>query len=224
MSFAVEGDLANTYEDLPKAPRRGFLMREAGILLLLAMNLVFGATHASDYGQSWDDPGDAAYGRVAMRAYVGSREYLQTGDRKYYGPLYFMVSSGLTQAVHSAVPEWNPVDVRHFLNFVTFQMAILAFYALARRLLAIGPALVATLLFASQPVLFGHAFINQKDIPFLAAFLAAMALGLRVTDGLKASRNRTAPTVGTPRTHRQYPPSCAGGRACMSDSGLSSCF
>ena len=174
-------------DDLPGGSRRGFILSEAAILLLLAVNLVYGALHASDYGQSWDDPGDAAYGRVALRAYVGSKDYMQPGDRKYYGPLYFMISGGLSPIVHTAVPRWEAVDVRHFLNFATFQVAILAFYALARRLLAIRPAFVATLLFAFQPVFFGHAFINQKDVPFLAAFLAAVALGLRVMDGSKAS-------------------------------------
>ncbi|OGT26301.1 MAG: hypothetical protein A2Z17_01680 [Gammaproteobacteria bacterium RBG_16_66_13] len=38
-------------------------------------------------------------------------------------------------------------------------------------------AFVGALLFASQPLLFGHAFINQKDTPFLSAFLLALALG-----------------------------------------------
>jgi len=151
--------------------------------ILLAVNLTYAALFASDYGQSWDDPGDAAYGQVALRAYAGSRGYLNTGDRMYYGPIYFMVSSGLTQAVQSVVPGSQHVDVRHFLNFATFQIAILAFYTLARRLVAYVPAILTSLLFASQPVLFGHAFINQKDTPFLAAFLAAMALGLWVTDG-----------------------------------------
>jgi hypothetical protein len=72
MSLTAEGELARRGDDLPLGSRRGFLVREAGILLVLAINLVCGAVHASDYGQSWDDPRDAAYGRAALRAYEGS--------------------------------------------------------------------------------------------------------------------------------------------------------
>lgn len=45
------------------------------------------------------------------------------------------------------------------------------------RLLARGVALFVTALFTSQPVFFGHAFINQKDTPLMAFFLASVELG-----------------------------------------------
>jgi hypothetical protein len=38
--------------------------------------------------------------------------------------------------------------------------------------------------FSTQPLLWGHAFINPKDIPFMAFFLAIVALGFSMVDAL----------------------------------------
>ncbi|HLC06295.1 MAG TPA: STT3 domain-containing protein [Anaerolineales bacterium] len=176
-------------------PLRRRWRERATVALLLASGLAYGVLHASDYGQSWDDPGDAGYGQAALRAYFGSQGYLQSGDRMYYGPVYFMLAGGLSEAVHSIVPAWEPVDIRHALNFAAFQVALLAFYALARRLIRFGPALLATLLFALQPVFFGHAFVNQKDIPFLAAFILSVYLGVRVAERSEATLGASHPST-----------------------------
>jgi hypothetical protein len=41
----------------------------------------------------------------------------------------------------------------------------------------------AVLLFSTQPLIWGHAFINPKDIPFMAFFLGSIALGFQMVDG-----------------------------------------
>lgn len=41
---------------------------------------------------------------------------------------------------------------------------------------------MATVLFATQPLLFGYAFINQKDIPFMILFMGAVAAGVAAAD------------------------------------------
>ena len=67
-------------------------------------------------------------------------------------------------------------------TFITFVAGIYAFYLLARRWMSAWAAFAATLLFAAQPVFWGHAFISPKDIPFLSAFLISLVLGLRMAD------------------------------------------
>jgi 4-amino-4-deoxy-L-arabinose transferase-like glycosyltransferase len=153
-------------------------------------NLAYALASADRYGQSWDDPGDAAYGQVALRAYGGSRGYMQAGDRMYYGPLYFVLAGGVSRLVTWVVPSWESVDVRHLLNFLAFQLAILALYGIARRILDPAPALITALVFMYQPVLFGHGFINQKDIPLLAGFTGAVFFGLRMGDRTDDSRGK----------------------------------
>ncbi len=178
-----------------RSPRRRIVV----LVLVLGASFLLGALHASDYGQSWDDPGDAAFGRSALRAYSGSMDYQHLGDRKYYGPLYFVLAEAVSQLAHIAAPAWQPPDIRHALNFGAFLVALLAFYGLAQRLLSHGPAILATLLLALQPVFFGHAFINQKDIPFMAAFTLAVFLGWGIADGEEVRR----PEQSTPSDERR---------------------
>jgi len=151
---------------------------------LIFIALILGFTLADHYGQSWDDGGDADYGALSLQAYSGSLDFLDKPDHRYYGPLHFMVSSLTIIITERIFPEWHPVDVRHFMNYAAFVACVLALYALLRSFTGKFAALAATALFATQPVLFGHAFINQKDIPFMAAFTVAFLLGIRAVEQL----------------------------------------
>ncbi|MCJ7511717.1 MAG: hypothetical protein MUO23_01950, partial [Anaerolineales bacterium] len=51
-------------------------------------------------------------------------------------------------------------------------------------------AWMATALLATQPLLFGHAFINQKDTPFMAFFLVSVAVGLEAADRVSQAIRR----------------------------------
>ena len=55
-------------------------------------------------------------------------------------------------------------------------------YPLCKRVMGAWWALAATLLYATQPLLFGHAFINPKDTPFLGMMLASVYAGLCMVD------------------------------------------
>jgi hypothetical protein len=78
------------------------------------------------------------------------------------------------------------VDVQHFVYFLMFLVGMWAFHQLALRWMSRGAAFGATLLFMTQPVFWGHAFINPKDIPLLALFLLTVYLGMRMHDTLFA--------------------------------------
>ena len=63
-----------------------------------------------------------------------------------------------------------------------------------------GTALMATMLFFSQPLLFGSAFIDQKDIPFMTCFLAVVASGLAAAEIHRPMDSRgTAQALSSPR-------------------------
>jgi 4-amino-4-deoxy-L-arabinose transferase-like glycosyltransferase len=86
------------------------------------------------------------------------------------------------------IPNWSEIEGLHFSYFVSFQLAVVAFYTLAKRIGGQSGALAASLLFASQPLLFGHAFINPKDIPFMSFFLITMSLGIISIDRIKSNQ------------------------------------
>jgi len=165
------------------------LQSRAGVTaLIFVLALVGIAILANDFGQSWDDPGDANYGEDVLRAYTGSSAFLNHDDRHLYGPAHFMLSAAANAGVSFLRLGWHEADVRHMMNALAFVVAAFSLFVLCRTLSICRTSSFATvLLFLTQPVLFGHAFVNQKDTPFMAAFLACVACGWLAVDQL-ASR------------------------------------
>jgi hypothetical protein len=157
--------------------RPGFL-----IGLLVVVYLVVGLFVVTQYGESIDDPPRIAYADLSLSAYGGHSVDLQ--DEK--GPFFGMLARFSSQALGHLFPSWKSIDGWHYMSFAAFVMGVFFFYRLCRRLVEPVPAIAATLLFGSQPLLLGHAFINSKDIPFMAFFLASVCLGLEMVDYVHA--------------------------------------
>src|SRR5690606_20801822 len=102
----------------------------------------------------------------------------------YYGPFFVSFVAVGTQFLSAFLPV-QPPDLRHLIYFLTWFAGLLAFYSIARRWLSQTPASGAVLLYATQPLLWGHAFINPKDTPFLALFTISLALGFNMLDSVR---------------------------------------
>jgi hypothetical protein len=152
------------------------------IFLLLGLGLAVGFSIATDYGVSTDEPRNADVGAAALKAYTGSQDYFLFDTLEEHGPVYFMFFSATSNALVRIFHGWQIQDGRHFTNYVTFLVGLFFFYSICVRLVRRVPALVATALFGTQPLMFGSAFINQKDIPFTVVMLAVIALGLRAAE------------------------------------------
>jgi hypothetical protein len=170
---------------------------EQPIFVLLAVNILVGLFIFRDYGYSWDEPLFYDYGNALGYAY-SPREWFSgnfdvdnsygasADDHKTRGPAYLLLSRepvyllegfGLDQA-----SAW------HLVNFLFFQLGVYFLYRLATRWVKPYAALASSALFAWQPMLWGHAFINPKDPPFLTFFLASVCLGLEMVDRLRKNR------------------------------------
>jgi hypothetical protein len=90
------------------------------------------------------------------------------------------------------------------MTFLSFVMGVFSFYRLCRRLVDPVPAMAATLLFSTQPILWGHAFINPKDIPFMAFFLTSVTLGLEMSDRYHPQAPGSLPGISIRSTLRAY--------------------
>jgi len=88
---------------------------------------------------------------------------------------------------------WGGVDAGHFLSFIAFELGVVGFFFICRRLVKAPVALGATLLLATQPMLYGQAFINQKDIPFMALLAVSVALGMIAVEKHAADTGRAGP-------------------------------
>jgi hypothetical protein len=163
------------------------------IYILLILSLTIGMLTLTDYGESWDELKLYDYAADSMEAYSTWFQHGTipvTGDRfENYGPFFVMLTRLITKAFVQIVPSLQEVDVQHLIYFITFLVGIWTFYHLATRWMSRNAALGATLLFMTQPVFWGHAFINPKDIPLLSLFILSVYLGLKMHDSLLTSES-----------------------------------
>lgn len=163
------------------------------IFIILALGILVGIFTFNHYGESWDEESLQKYAVKSLAAYDTWHEqgelHLDREDLAYYGPFYVMVVEAITLRLELALYT-HPTDIRHMLYFITYLAGGFAFYGIAIRWLKQVPAIGATLLFITQPVLWGHAFINPKDTPFLSLFLISIFLGLRFFDLLKTIQKK----------------------------------
>ena len=155
------------------------------IIIIISLSLLIGILTFTHYGESWDDLSLQKYADKSLEAY---RTWPQQGvvqitkyDLGNYGPSYVMAVALGSRFLSTILPISLP-DLRHLLYFITYLAGVWAFYALGKRWLTQTAAIGATLLFMTQPLLWGHAFMNPKDTPFLSFFLLSIFFGLRLFD------------------------------------------
>ena len=169
---------------------RKFLKVHWPIIVLILVNIMIGLVIVRDYGISWDEPRNYRYAYQTLENYVRLfhglpvTEFIE-GNLDLKGPAYFMAAGLFSRLVTSLLPSWSEINGWHLASFLSFQIGIISFYFLACRWMGKWAAFGATLLFTTQPVLWGHAFINQKDIPFMAFFLASVTSGLYMVDAVE---------------------------------------
>jgi len=154
-------------------------------IIIFAVILLAGLFTFNQYGESWDDQSLQKYAFKSINAYTTWNQKgevnLTREDLAFYGPFFVMFTELISQYFKTFLP-FTITDIRHLIYFLTYFAGVWAFYKIANRWLSQLPALGATLLFATQPVLWGHAFMNPKDTPFLSLFLLSIALGIEAFD------------------------------------------
>jgi hypothetical protein len=168
-------------------------LAEKPILLLLAINILVGLFVFRDYGYSWDEPLFYDYGDALGYAYSPTawfsgnfqldNSYGSSGDdHKTRGPAYLLLAREPVYFLEAL--GLDKASAWHLINFLFFQLGVYFLYRLALRWMKPLAALTAAALFSWQPLLWGHAFINPKDPPFLVFFLGSVCLGFEMVDRL----------------------------------------
>ncbi len=149
------------------------------LFLLLIFNLVVGVIYIKDYGLSWDEPSRFRAAEKSLATYLGTA-------KEPSGRLYMAVSKIGANTINAIFKNWTSVESWHYFNFIYFQLSLIFFYMICLRFFDRWISLATTLLYASQPLLWGHAFINPKDIPYTMYFLGSLGFGLKVIDTIVA--------------------------------------
>lgn len=175
------------------------------IAALLAAGLVLGLFLFDDYGASWDEPQYYQYADATLKAYSLSDRLdgiydhaavLGPRDLRYYGPGYLIFARGLQKLLGLVFPGAHEIDRWHLVTYVCFLLGVFFFYSLAQRWVSRPAAFVTTLLYASQPVIFGSGWINPKDTPLLVFFLGSFYFALLFCDHARAAFREDAPVGG----------------------------
>jgi hypothetical protein len=171
-------------------------LRQHPILILLVINLVLGLMTFRSYGLSWDEPLFYDYGEALKYAYTPANWFSgdfdvtnsfgsSGSDHANRGPAYLLIATPLVSLL-----KWLGLDLAsawHLTNFLTFNLGIYLLYRLASRWVDSWSALAVAALFSFQPLLWGHAFINPKDIPFLVFFLGSVVFGFELIDEINTN-------------------------------------
>lgn len=166
------------------------------IFILLAVNIMIGLFTFRNYGLSWDEPLFYEYADALGYAY-SPREWFSGNfdlensygpsaeDHKTRGPGYLFLARNFVYGIESLGSD--SASAWHLVNFLFFQLGVYFFYRLATRWMSSAAALAATMFFSFQPLLWGHAFINPKDPPFLVFFLASVCFGFEMIDDIESN-------------------------------------
>ncbi len=179
--------------------RLGWLTPGQWLFVGLLGMAMLGSAILRHYGEGVDEWHNAFFGWAFVHAYENYNLLTNPGIDYFNGPFFMMVWVVASQALHWAIPSWMLVDGRHFTTFLTFLAGVWFFYRLCLRFIPPRMALLTTVLFASQPVLFGHAFINQKDTPLMVFFLASVVVGWSAADRLMSVPHRGMMAAAPPR-------------------------
>ena len=176
--------------------RTGWILKsEYGLLaVLILISLVLGFLLADDYGLSADENLHVIYGEETIEVYQGTRGNLNTvKNLRYYGPFYSVFASLGVSFLQGKIPGYSFNDLYHLMYYLVFPSSLFFLYDLMRRFVQKPAALIMTGLYFTQPLLFGHAFINPKDLIFLAFFLASTAVGFRAVDAAAGNEANSRP-------------------------------
>lgn len=166
----------------------------------MAVNVLIGFFIFRDYGLAWDEPFFYSYADALGYAYSPANwfradfdlnnSYGASGeDHKTRGPAYLFLARNLVYGLEALGA--NSADAWHLVNFLFFQLGIYFLFQIATRWMSSAAAFSTALFFSAQPLLWGHAFINPKDLPFLTFFLASVCLGFEMVDAVaENAKNR----------------------------------
>lgn len=168
---------------------RSHHIERALLLFWFISNLFIAMLTVHEYGVSLDEPNNYRYATATINAYPSlfGTLYEPRYNSSYdgHGPGYVVIVATLVNLIQKAFPSLYAPDLWHFFYFVTFQLMCLCLYSLARRWFGLWSAWATLILFGTQPLLLGHAFMNPKDTPFMFLFTLSVVLGFKLIDGWK---------------------------------------
>ncbi len=175
--------------------------QNAPILVLILCNIVAGILTVKTYGLTLDEPYYYSYGESIGYAYSPTEWFsgnfdLENSygpskwDHRDRGPAYLLLARVPAKLLETYA-GFDLASAWHFVNFLTFQVGLFFLYHFLQRWVSKEASITTTAFFMLQPIIWGHSFINPKDMPFLVFFLMSIELGFRMAENLSALTEKT---------------------------------
>jgi hypothetical protein len=156
------------------------------LLVWFLINLAIGALTVHEYGMSIDETNNQRYAADTLDAYPSlfGLRYEPKYDSSYdgHGPSFVTIAAIFIRIIQALWPKAFVPDLWHYAYFITFLLTGLCLYWLARRWFNTWTAWALLLLFSTQPLMLGHAFINPKDTPLMFFLTLSVLWGFRMAD------------------------------------------
>ncbi len=165
---------------------KNLISKHSLFILLITFNILFAVFFGSDFGDSADENTRYNFALESIARYSNLEPNPRIGDK---GPIYFVLAKIGGDLIRLINPSLSNIQAWHYSHFLSFILATIAFYSICLHFLSPQLAFVTSALFNTQPLLFGHAFINPKDIPFMSLFLLTISSGLMMVNKLKDKNN-----------------------------------
>jgi len=161
------------------------------LIAILLLAFLFTALSIRDYGASFDEPLIYDYASSIPNIYKralfsqSNFDFTNIGDLGFYGTGYFIIGELAQRALGIFIQTLDVYDRWHLINFSVFLSSVWVLYWLCVKFSSKISGLIVSLLYLTQPLLWGHGVMNPKDTPFAAFFLFSVAAGVKMVDELK---------------------------------------
>ena len=149
-------------------------------VLFFGASLLLGILIFGHYGISWDEDLQRQHGFVSAQyinevcPYADKRfnwRKLEEYQFRFHGVWFTLPLVWLEEAMDLSTPR-QVYRMRHAATYFVFWLGTIFFYRILRRRFGSWRwALLGSAFLLLSPRIFGHAFFNPKDIPFLALFV-----------------------------------------------------
>ncbi len=169
----------------------GWDMAALAVLALLtaAVLLTF-----RDYGISWDEQGQAEYGRLLLRYYASG--FSDTSVFSFSNLFYYGGAFDLLATLLEKISPFGEYETRHLLGGIIGIIGLAGVWRLGRELGGPRTGFLSLVLLASTARFYGHFFSNPKDLPFAAALTWTLYFFCRIFAELPRVRLSTSLWLG----------------------------
>ena len=140
--------------------------------VLLFLLLILIVCTFRDYGITWDEQWHATYGTYIIWWYTSlfrNHKALEYMTMDFYGGFFEVVAQGAAR-----FSPFGPFETRHLISALFGFLGVVYAFRLGKLLAGPFAGFLSALFLVLTPRFYGHAFFNNKDIPFAVMYLVSV--------------------------------------------------